>query len=242
MEESVERLAREWGFTPTEELPGGHCSKVYADATRVLKVPFRGEELESGFVAALRLGGKSGPKVFESNADTSAILMERLIPGTPLGESLPDDDALEITARFARGMWSVETEGSLPLATFVGTEDPLARELLATTEREVFLHGDLHQFNILRHSSHWVVIDPKGLVGDPAFEPTAFLRNPLEVIPNLPDPEPLLRHRIGLFAQKLDLDPWRICAWSLVDLRSWADEPWHSVVAGLERIEKGYHL
>ncbi|MBA3727043.1 MAG: hypothetical protein H0W86_11495, partial [Armatimonadetes bacterium] len=83
---------------------------------------------------------------------------------------------------------------------------------------------------------------PKGLVGDPAFEPTAFLRNPLEMIANLPDPEPILRRRITAFAEKLCLDPWRICAWSLVETRSWADEAWLRVVAALERIEKGYHL
>ncbi|MGI8924176.1 MAG: aminoglycoside phosphotransferase family protein [Fimbriimonadales bacterium] len=242
MEHRIELLAKQWGFIAEAELPGGHCSKVYADATRVLKAPFRGEELESGFVAALRIAGKRGPRVFQSDTGTSGILMERLIPGTPVGESLPDEDALEITAEFARAMWCEETSGCLPLAAFVGTGDPLARELLATTEREVFLHGDLHQFNILRHGDRWVVIDPKGVVGDPAFEPTAFLRNPLETISNLSDPESILRQRIARFAQKLDLDPWRICAWSLVDVRSWADETWHRTVTALERIEKSYHL
>lgn len=37
---------------PEEELPGGHCSRVFATWDRVLKVPFQGEELSSGFRAS----------------------------------------------------------------------------------------------------------------------------------------------------------------------------------------------
>lgn len=43
----------------------------------------------------------------------------------------------------------------------------------------MLLDGDLHHFNILRaHRQPWLAIDPKGLVGDPAYEVGAFLYNP----------------------------------------------------------------
>lgn len=52
-------------FEATEELPGGFCSKVYANATHVLKVPFQGEELTSGLVAALAMSNTIGPEVVD---------------------------------------------------------------------------------------------------------------------------------------------------------------------------------
>ena len=44
----------------------------------------------------------------------------------------------------------------------------LFRELLASSEAPVLLHGDLHHFNILSSDRRpWVAIDPKGLSGEP---------------------------------------------------------------------------
>lgn len=40
------------------------------------------------------------------------------------------------------------------------------------------LHGDLHHENILHSGRGWVVIDPKGLVGDPAYEVANAFLNP----------------------------------------------------------------
>lgn len=226
-------------FIHTEELPGGHCSRVYADATRVLKIPFQGEEMTSGYHAALQMSEIVGPKVYDGDPATGAVLMERLIPGTPLSNSgLPEVETLAITCDLTVKIQGLPTEGCMPLVEFVDKADPLTLRLLKTSPAEVFLHGDLHHENILLHGDRWVVIDPKGLIGDPHFEPTAFLRNPLGVVPFLPNLEEVLRRRIHLFAHTLDLDPWRICAWSLVDLRTWSEDEWLRVVETLEKIEK----
>ena len=77
----------------------------------------------------------------------------------------------------------------------------LRDKLLDTTTKEVLLHGDLHHDNILKNGDResrcsskrengqatskplgedgWLVIDPKGFIGDPAFEPAAYLCNPI---------------------------------------------------------------
>ena len=34
-------FAERYHFYPTEELPGGHCSRVFADDSRVLKIPWQ---------------------------------------------------------------------------------------------------------------------------------------------------------------------------------------------------------
>src|SRR5690606_23152783 len=55
----------------------------------------------------------------------------------------------------------------------------LRDELIATSHKTVLLHGDLHHDNILKNSDGWVVIDPKGFIGDPVYEVAAFIRNPI---------------------------------------------------------------
>ena len=73
------------------------------------------------------------------------------------------------------------------------------------------LHGDLHHFNLLRSEAHaWLAIDAKGVVGEPAYETGALLRNP--------KPEPLtlrvLRRRADRLAEALGLDVARVYGWA----------------------------
>lgn len=51
-------------------------------------------------------------------------------------------------------------------------------ELLATTTDPRPLHGDLHHDNVIGGAGGWRVIDPKGLIGDPAFDVANVFRNP----------------------------------------------------------------
>lgn len=239
MDGGTAELAKGWGFVPLEELPGGHCSRVFADETRVLKAPFQGEERSSGFFAAVAMSGSVGPVVYEGDQETGTLLMERAIPGSSLDEAgLPDLETLRIAAEFARQIGRLEWDGAMPIAEFVPTGDPLANRLLGSTTEESYLHGDLHHGNILCHRDGWSVIDPKGLYGDPAYEPAAYLRNCLEKVPHADGVEGVLRTRIEEFAKLLSLNPWRICAWSLVDVRSLSDAKWRHVLYALERLER----
>lgn len=207
-----------WDFTATEELPGGHCSRVYASETLVLKVPFQGEEQTTGLTAALRLGASLGPKILNSDVATGAILMERIRPGTSLAHAnLPDQDCREILGNLARKIRLLNPEDLMPVRDFVQPGE-LAEHLEATTQERVFLHGDLHHENVLWDGSRWVVIDPKGLVGDPAFEYSAYTRNPVPWLTHQPNLSSLLERRIEQLAQETACDPFRIWAWSLLAL------------------------
>lgn len=42
------------------------------------------------------------------------------------------------------------------------------------------LHGDIHHANILSSSRGWLAIDPKGLIGEPAFDAANLFCNPLD--------------------------------------------------------------
>ncbi|HWB76916.1 MAG TPA: aminoglycoside phosphotransferase family protein [Nannocystaceae bacterium] len=220
-DELARRLCAAWSFAPTEELAAGHCSRVYADATLVLKVPWRGEETTSGYVAALRLAGRLGPKVLRGDAETGAVLMERLWPGLPLGESsLSDEERIAVTVGFLRELGKEDGAGLPSLAGYYSQSCAQLDELLATTNRACLLHGDLHPFNILSFGEGWLPIDPKGVVGDPCFEPIAFLRNCIDV----GDAKAQLARRIDGFASMLALDPERIAAWSVIDTIVYPDD------------------
>ncbi len=99
----------------------------------------------------------------------------------------------------------------------------LRDDLLATTDKEVLLHGDLHHDNILQHADDWRVIDPHGFIGDPAYEVCAFIRNPTPELLKASHPKAMIQYRIQLCAQLLDLSEQRINDWFYVQaVLAWA--------------------
>ena len=99
----------------------------------------------------------------------------------------------------------------------------LRDDLLKSTTKEVLLHGDLHHDNILKNGdrpvrrslseAEWLVIDPKGFIGDPAFEPAAYLCNPIPELLQENQPREIIEKRINICSAELDIDSRRIAGW-----------------------------
>jgi streptomycin 6-kinase len=100
----------------------------------------------------------------------------------------------------------------------------LREDLLKSTTKEVLLHGDLHHDNILKNGDSksrrssksedgWLVIDPKGFIGDPAFEPAAYLCNPIPELLQENQPREIIENRINICSAELDIDSRRIADW-----------------------------
>jgi streptomycin 6-kinase len=113
----------------------------------------------------------------------------------------------------------------------------LRRDLLASTEAPVALHGDMHHYNVLRaQRAAWLAIDPKGLLGDRCFDICQFLRNPLP----RGVPASVNRRRLDIFCAELGLDRQRTKDWCLVHAvldACWDFEdgrPWHRTIAYAE--------
>ncbi|HTQ11393.1 MAG TPA: aminoglycoside phosphotransferase family protein [Fimbriimonadaceae bacterium] len=211
-------LADAWGFEPDEELPRGHCSRIFADSTRVLKVPFQGEELTYGAATAVKLQAVGGPEILAHDRETGIVLMRRLSPGIHLAEAcLDESDAQSVFAGLAIGIARLDPEAAMTIRDYLAVDHPLLDRLEATADTRCFLHGDLHHYNILADGDVWRPIDPKGLFGDPHYECVAFLRNPIEVLRRVDDLVAFTRPRIESLAKRLGLDPWRIVAWGFVD-------------------------
>lgn len=215
---------------------------VRADGTAaVLKVGVPHKELFSEMEALRLYGGHGMARLLEADGERAALLLERLRPGTPLLTLTDDEQATRIAAQVMRDLWRpvapeearhfpttrMWADGLMRLrARFGGGTGPLpARlveraeavfaELHASAEAPVLLHGDLHHENILRaERAPWLAIDPKGLIGEPAFEPSALLRNPLPALIEWPDALAVQKRRIAIVAETLGLDAARITAWA----------------------------
>ena len=180
--------------------------------------------------------------MLEADPDEGALLLERLLPGTPLTSVNDDDRATEIAAQVMRQLWRpAPPEHPFPTvakwgagfqrlrAQYNGDTGPLPsdlvrqaevlfRELLGSSAEPVLLHGDLHHDNILAaERAPWLALDPKGVVGEPAYEVGALMRNPR------PQPASVLSRRASILAEELGLDRVRLVAWSFAQavLSAW---------------------
>ena len=69
------------------------------------------------------------------------------------------------------------------------------------------------------HRESWLAIDPKGVIGEPAYEAGALLRN----LPAMSDPKEITIKRLDILSASLNLDRRRLCAWALAQavLSAW---------------------
>nr|ALS90280.1 aminoglycoside/hydroxyurea antibiotic resistance kinase [uncultured bacterium] len=85
------------------------------------------------------------------------------------------------------------------------------RELFATPQDLVPLHGDIHHENILDAGERgWLAIDPKRLHGERGFDFVNILRNPDPATANLPG---RFAHQTDIIVQTANLDRTRFLKW-----------------------------
>ncbi len=148
------------------------------------------------------------------------LILEELTPGTPLAE-LEDESALRLAAGVMRAFWRPPPPEGFPslhdwargfsrVRLETDRAEGIYRELLASQAEPVLLHGDLHQHNILWSQERgWLAIDPQGVVGEPAYEVGALLRNPRERVLRLD-----LHRRIAVLAEELGFERERLRGWA----------------------------
>lgn len=245
MPQLVADLADRWSLSVGEPFePGGQCSWT-APATDasgtalVLKVAFRfpgGDERDEA--AGLRAWDGNGAVRVHAATDSErsyALLLERCLPGTVLGQLLPEPAQDVVVAALLSQLWiqphgthpfrplaqmcatwADEFEAEYAAAPLADRIDPglaragiaLFRELPGTATDQVLLCTDLHAENILAASRQpWLVIDPKPYVGDPAYDTLQHMLNCDSRL--AADPAGLADRMAGLAG----LDPGRVRAW-----------------------------
>ena len=201
----------------------------------VLKLSSDRSTIEKEARALLAFQGHGTVKLLEEDSAHGALLLQRLTPGTSLKSFFPDrdDQAIHIACQVMETLhqaplpenhtfphvkeWLEILDQSWDIPESLLTQGRTWRdELLSTQGPPILLHGDLHHDNILNHGTKWIAIDPKGVIGERAYEVCAFLRNPLPTILNHPHLNDLTAARIDLFSTQLNIDPKRLWMWHFV--------------------------
>ena len=208
-------------------------------APLVLKVGFPCPEIRREIDSLRLYDGRGIARLLESDADLGALLLERLQPGVMLDSEDDETKATIIAAGVMRQLWRPAPAnhqfqtvadwgkgferlhqrfdggvGPFPTEMVTEAEETFA-SLLATSAEPVVLHGDLHHFNILSAEREpWLAIDPKGVVGERAYEVGAFMRNPWPELLSRPDVGVIMSRRLDVFSESLTIDRQRLRAWA----------------------------
>ena len=203
----VRRLAGRWGFDDVGR-PASRGSTSYVLSCRrrnggpaVLKLSpdCALVTAEAEALAAYRTSGRV-PRVFDSDGEDGALLLEAIEPGTPLGDGraaaelgriaglvrdlhrAPDEQGLGDfpplidRVEFIFEFWGRRLQdpgiASLVPRDLLERSLQAARDLATRPERRVLVHGDLHPGNVLDGGRQrgLVAVDPRACVGDPAFD------------------------------------------------------------------------
>ena len=237
---TLERFRQEWDIVEIEPyFPyigfAWVAPCVLRDGTNaVLKLAIPDKEFANEIVAMRLYAGNGAARLLAADETVTALLLERLEPGTTLAELEDDEAATDIAAHTFKRLFRPLPEGhtfptverwgaafqrvrerfgggcgNFPAELFEPA-DRIYTELAASQAEPVLLHGDLHHYNILRAGERWLAIDPKGLAGEPAFDIGPYLYNRTEGVQDL---RAHTLRRIAQFSEILGLDRQRLTGW-----------------------------
>lgn len=238
--DKIDVATRRWSLTDLVQIAETATSWVFkarqahrATALKVLK-PYGADEIH-GAELMVWYAGIGAAQIIEIHDEM--ILMEWL-DGSLLGDMARegrDTEAAEILCQVARDLHRYRAT-ALPeledlalrfrtLTTSRLDDWPLshrehfrrateiAQTLIETTTTRIPLHGDFHHDNVVHSERGWLAIDPKGLIGDPAYEFGNVFRNPRGCNDAASNPERIDRVA-SQFAAGLGLDRSRILNWA----------------------------
>jgi streptomycin 6-kinase len=238
----VAELAELWQLAVDGVLDGGTEALVVAVTDRggapaVLKVVMPHHNNHE--LAVLRLvDGEGCVRLLADNEQRGALLLERLGPSMA-DLAVPFEQRLTILCDLAVRVWRpVPPKMGLPtgaekarwLRGFileqwessgqVCSEHAVAYALGCAKRREAahdarrarLVHGDVHQWNALRSSDGWALIDPEGLIAEPEYDLGVLMReDPVELVRDGP------RQRSAVLAARTGLSETAIWEWGVVE-------------------------
>lgn len=243
----IDECRERWSLRLGDAYPGSYVSVAMpadlADGTAaVLKVQFPHDESEHEADALRVWDGDGAVRLLDHDPQRHALLLERCEPGAHLRHQ-PRDEALSILIGLVPRLGKPAGAPFRPLAEEAagwadGLRDQWLRagrpfeerlvdaavdsltSLVAAPAASVLLHQDLHADNVLAAQREpWLVIDPKPLVGDPAFAVAPIVRSY-----ELGHSREQVLHRLHRLTVELGLDRERARLWSFGQTLAWAFE------------------
>ncbi|MGK2950332.1 MAG: aminoglycoside phosphotransferase family protein [Acidimicrobiales bacterium] len=222
--------------------PGGQISWVApvvcrSDGTAaVLKVQLPHPESDPEAAGLAAWDGDGTVHLLAHDPDRRALLLERCCPGAALADEGGTEVAVRAGARLGARLhrvaappglptlaevldrWADELEGRLVQPYVDPGLGRLAvetmRRLPRACPRPVLLHGDLNPTNVLTaRRQPWLAIDPKPMVGDPAYDGPRLITQPDPLA--TADPAATVARRLALVAGAMEVDLDALAAWTL---------------------------
>lgn len=229
---------------------GGYVSLVLparrGSENVALKLQFVHRESRHEADALELWNGEGACRLLDQDPELGALLLERCRPGRYLAEAT-DTDQLSILANLLHKLLVPAQAPFTPLnqeaAGWVSSiekdwraagrpcEKQLVDAAIAAVEDleseetgSVLLHQDLHGHNILSAEREpWLAIDPKPLVGDPAFALSPIVRSF-----EFGHTRTASLYRLDRLSEELELDRDRARLWTIAQTMAWAFDSMYS--------------
>lgn len=209
---------------------------TYNHKPTVLKIfgPDSFEDEKDGIEFLNILNGQACVKAIEYNEN--GLLMEYL-DGPTLDTLVidgQDDEASEIIAKILNQIHAIPIPKELNFRTLETRFESLfeyaqkhqdsvfehaarlAKKLLKNQTDICLLHGDMHHSNVMKGpDGGWIAIDPKGLVGDPAYDAANTFRNP-HTAPDIVESEDRFLKQTKIVSDIMDIDHQKIINYAFV--------------------------
>jgi streptomycin 6-kinase len=187
-------------------------------------------------------GGKGAVKFLRIDEKRFALLIEKLTPGKHLKGVFENDElkavetAVEVLQKIIRKTplrhnfvllekWFAGLEKAKNTAfpaQFLEKACGFYDEL--KTDQKFLLHGDFHHENILSAGREaFLVIDPKGIIGDIGYEISVFLNNHVWWLSSEPDLVVKINDAISIFAEAFQISAMELKKWAFAQavLSAW---------------------
>jgi streptomycin 6-kinase len=239
----VRDVLGEWSLTPDGEPSTGHGALVLPVLTAegepaAVKFGWPHEEAEHEHLALRAWGGNGAVRLLRADPRRWVLLLERARAGVDL-DSLPVLEACEViagfyprihrralpqlrllsdqAARWSEGIPALRQHRAVP-RRYVEQAASLARDLASDPATDgTLIHTDLHFQNVLAAEREpWLVIDPKPLSGDPAYELAPLLWNRWDEVLASGNPRWELLERFRTVVEAAGWDEERARAWVIV--------------------------
>ncbi|HIC7642278.1 TPA: aminoglycoside phosphotransferase family protein [Serratia liquefaciens] len=223
-----------WQLQPDGQAFETHSSLLmpvrYQGAAAMLKIAREQEEKFGGLLMCW-WQGEGAARVLDWHED--GILLERAQGSRSLPQMVRDGDdrqATEILCQVVARLHAPRAEPLpelIPLHQWFNSLWPAAQahggmlrlsarvaaELLTSPREQTVLHGDIHHDNVLDFGERgWLVIDPKRLYGERAFDYANIFCNPNYGIATDPD---IFQRRVVQICQLAGLERQRLLQWIL---------------------------
>ena len=238
----ISKMTAGWDLTitgPAREVDafGMTIPATRADESVLLRIAYPDGWFVDETTALVVWNGEGAVRLLETD-QRGAHLRAAPVPGTSLGTERNPMRALRLVSEALRALWIPAPEGLQPLsvearawitdmpARFASAHRPFEHQLLldaqqlfrsfiTTQTSQVLLHGDARLDTFVMDGDRAIAIDPKPLVGEPAFDAASLLRDkPGDLVKDPAAGREQLQARLDQLTDLLDVPRSRVKGWA----------------------------